>query len=81
MSDQTKLTEEQIREQMKAAGIDPGKWGEMGGGGPRTPKFALRLAHNLARVRGVLESAVEAKQSEVQSLEEKLLRLKHGGGS
>jgi hypothetical protein len=79
MSD--KLTEQEALDRLKALGIDPGQWGEMGGHGPQTPQFALRLATNLKKVNELLEGAVAQKQAEVRSLEEKLLRLRFGGGS
>jgi len=75
-----KLTPEQ-EARLKAAGIDPKSWGEVGGGEPKTPQFALRLAGNLEELKGLLEGAVGAKQGEIRLLEEKLIRLKHGGGS
>jgi hypothetical protein len=74
-------TVEQVRERMKAVGIDPDKWGEMGGHGPRHPQFVLRIAGNLAKLNGLLEGAVGEKQAEVRLLEEKLFRLQYGGGS
>jgi hypothetical protein len=74
-------TEEQVRERMEAAGIDPSKWGEMGGHDPRQPQFVLRLAGNLTKLNAALEAAVGEKQGEVRLLEEKLARLQYGGGS
>ncbi len=84
MSDDRKteqMTEEQMRARLKAAGIDPKVWGEMGGGGPKTPQFALRMAASLTKVSQLLEGAVGEKQAETRLLDEKLLRLKYGGGS
>lgn len=77
----SKMTEEQARERLKAAGIDPNQWGAMGGGDPQSPQFAIRLATSLTKIKSLLEMAVGDKQGEIQQLEEKLLRLKHGGGS
>lgn len=84
MSDERKtepMTEEQVKARLEAAGIDPKVWGEMGGGGPKTPQFALRMAANLTKVSQLLEGAVGQKQAESRLLEEKLIRLKYGGGS
>jgi len=75
------MTEEQVTARLKAAGIDPKVWGDMGGGGPRTPQFALRMAANLTKVSQLLEGVVGQKQAETRLLEEKLIRLKYGGGS
>ena len=56
-------------------------WKNMGGGEPRTPEFARRLLESLTKMREALEQAVDEKQGEVRDLEEKLVQLKHGGGS
>lgn len=75
----TKMTEEEMEEHLKAAGVD--QWGSMGGGGPRRPQAILRIASSLKKVNALLESSVAQKQGEITLLQEKLLRLKHGGGS
>jgi hypothetical protein len=77
----SKLTEKQLREQAEALGIGDGQWDEMGGGEPKSPAFANRIAENLKKMNELLEQAVEGKQGEVRLLQEKLARLKHGGGS
>ena len=79
MSDE--LTEEQILERLREAGISPDQWGKMGGGGPKSPRFALRLAGDLQKVKALFEGILVEKQAEVGLLEERLIRLKHGGGS
>jgi len=61
-------------------GRPPG-WGGMGGGDARQPQFALSLADNLKKLTGILEGVVEDRQTEMRLLQEKLLRLKYGGGS
>ena len=75
------IKEEQARDCLRAAGIDPAKWGDMGDMITRQPRFALSLAGNLKRLSAMLEGMVVDKQGEVRVLEEKLLRLKFGGGS
>jgi|SaaInlStandDraft_4_1057021.scaffolds.fasta_scaffold31216_2 hypothetical protein len=75
------LTEEQVTERLKAAGIDPSAWGAMGGHGPQTPKFALSIAADLKKVSALLQGVVDEKQVKVRSLEEQLARLRYGGGS
>jgi len=70
-----------LQKRLKAAGIDPGQWGELGGHGPKTPGFALRLAGNLTKLNALLEVAVQEKEAEVRVLEEKIIRLRFGGGS
>ena len=65
MSDESKKTSE---------------WGTMGGGSPRQPKFMQEQAANMVKLRDLLEGVLAQKQAEVISLQEKLLRLKHGGG-
>ena len=56
------------------------EWGTMGGGSPRQPKFMQEQAAHMAKLRDLLERVLAQKQAEVVSLQEKLLRLKHGGG-
>lgn len=73
--------EESVRDQLRAAGIDPNQWGDMGDMTTRQPRFALELAGNLSKLTAMLEGVVAGKQAEVRILEEKLLRLKFGGGS
>ena len=80
MSDQTEELVE-VLERLKAAGLDPGLWGDLGGHGPKTPGFALRLSSNLTKLNAVLGAAMREKEAEVRLLEEKLLRLRLGGGS
>ena len=75
-----KLTEEQARERMAQEGIDSTTWGQMGGGEERTPQFATKLAGHMTQLRDMLEGMVSQKQDEKTVLEEKLARLKHGGG-
>jgi len=77
----TDLKEEEARERLAAAGIDPEKWGDMGNLIARQPRFALRLAGNLQKLTAMLEGVVADKQGESRLLEEKLARLKFGGGS
>jgi len=73
--------EEEARARLAAAGIDPAKWGDMGDMVARQPAFALRMAGNLKKLTALLDCVVVDKQAEVRVLEEKLLRLKFGGGS
>lgn len=56
-------------------------WGPMGGGAPKHPKFVLDQVKNLQTLQKMLEGIVDQKQAEIAGLQEKLLRLKHGGGS
>lgn len=56
-------------------------WGTLGGGNPQRPQFMQDQAANLIRLRDLLQATVGQKQAEVQSLQEKLHRLQHGGGS
>lgn len=81
MSTYLDVKEEQARERLAAAGIDPAQWGDIGGMATRQPRFALSLAGNLKKLTAILEGVVVDKQGEVRALEEKLLRLKFGGGS
>ena len=76
-----KPTVEELKAAMKAAGMDESAWGDMGGGGPKQPEFMLRQANNLKTLSGLLEQAVASKQGEIRTLDEKLQRLLHGGGS
>lgn len=55
-------------------------WRPMGGGAPKQPKFVQEQAANMVKLRDLLEGILGQKQAEVVSLQEKLLRLKHGGG-
>jgi len=80
MSEKKNMTEEEVREALRQAGIKEG-WGEMGGDGPKNPAFLRRQADSLQALKGLLEGAVGGKQAEVRSLQEKLARLQHGGGS
>jgi len=74
-------TEDEIRERLAATGIDSDKWGNMGGTTAQHPKFALDMAGNMKKLAVMLEAVVGDKQGEVRLLEEKLVRLKFGGGS
>lgn len=56
-------------------------WGTMGGGAPQRPQFVQDQAANLTKLRDMLQATLGQKQAEVQSLQEKLHRLQHGGGS
>ena len=76
-----KMTEEEVRAKLKEMGIDPNQWAEMGGGEPRHPAFVLRMAGNATKLKELLEAQVGQKQAEVRLLQEKLARLKYGGGS
>ena len=75
------LTPEELADKLKAAGIDPDEWGKMGGQGPRQIPSFVRLAGGLEKVKGLLEASVGQKQAEIRTLQEKLARLQHGGGS
>ena len=77
----THLKEEEAGECLAAAGIDPATWGDMGGKIARQPRFALSIAGNLGKLTAMLEGVVADKQGEMRVLEEKLVRLKFGGGS
>lgn len=56
-------------------------WKPMGGGPPRHPQFVLRQVQSLEKLRELVEGIVAQKEAEVGTLQEKLLRLRHGGGS
>ena len=75
------LTPDELAAKLREAGIDPSQWGQMGGGGHRQIKSLVRLAGGLEKVKGLLEASVSQKQGEIQTLQEKLARLQHGGGS
>jgi len=81
MSDERKApTAEEILEELRAAGIDPGQWGELGGhdASPLLLGEQVRLAKDL---KGVLEAQERLLQKELQQAKEALHRVKHGGGS
>lgn len=82
MSDQAKKapTREEILEQIKAAGFDTGKWGEMGGhdADPLMLGEQLRLAQQL---KGVLQEQEKLLQGELAQARETLHKIRHGGGS
>ena len=80
MSD-PEMTQEEFEAKLKEMGIDPSTWKQMGGGAPRHPAFVLRMANNASKLKKLLEEQVGQKQGEVRLLEEKLIRLKYGGGS
>lgn len=78
---QPEMTEEEMREKLNDMGIDSEEWSSMGGGSPRHPAFVLRMAGNAQKLKSMLEQQVGLKQAEIQTLQEKLIRLKYGGGS
>jgi len=55
-------------------------WKPMGGGPARQPQFVIQQAENLGKLKELLEGVVGQKRAEIMSLQEKLLRLKYGGG-
>ena len=69
-----------MTEDKKKESGDSSSWGPMGGGPPKSPKFVLQQVNNLRQIQEMLEGVVNQKQSEVERLQEQLIRLKHGGG-
>ena len=59
---------------------EPGAWGAMGGGPPMQPKFMTEQVAHLEKLRDLLTGVLGQKQAEIRAMQEKLLRLKHGGG-
>lgn len=59
---------------------DTPDWKAMGGGSPQQVRFLQEQVGNLQQLKKVLEDLLAQKQIEKMSLQEKLLRLKHGGG-
>ena len=72
-------TPEEARKKLKEMGIDPDPWQSMGGRSAR-PKAFVRIAGSLQKVTALLEASVRQKQDEVGMLQEKLARIKQGGG-
>jgi len=77
----SKLTEAEMAEKLKSLGVDSSQWDAMGGGEPQTPEFARSIAGKLQKMNDLLGQALAGKQAEVRLLQEKLARLKYGGGS
>lgn len=75
------MTEEEFQQRVKDAGAETGQWGAHGGGKPKTPAFVSQQVGNLTKLRDLLEKVSEGKQQEVLRLQERLHRLKYGGGS
>lgn len=73
------LTPEELMEQLKAAGLDPSKWGEKDTKDIHPP-FAHKQAELLTQMRDLLNVGLEGKKGELAGLQETLVRLKHGGG-
>lgn len=73
------LTPEELAKIIRERGAEPGQWGQFGGVVGR-PRFLVRQAEHLEKLKAMLEGIVQSKQSEVEQLQEKLARLQHGGG-
>lgn len=78
---QPEMTDDQVRERLKEMGVDPNQWSEMGGGDPQHPAFVLRMATHASKLKQHMEQQVGVKQAEIRLLQEKLIRLKFGGGN
>ncbi len=73
-------THEQIEEELKAMGIDPGAWGVSEGGEASMPVLN-RQAEVLLKLKGALEGMVAKDLASLEQLREQMERLGHGGGS
>jgi len=75
------VTEDEIRQKLKDLGMEPGKWSKRPETGPRVPKLLQEQADVIVRVRDeVLVPQTEKYKVQIQTLNEKIARLKHGGG-
>ena len=68
-----------IKEEAKARGVDPGTWTEVPEG-DRMPPLVKQQAEALLKLKGLLEGAAGRDRAKVAELKEKLIRIKHGGG-
>lgn len=73
-------TPEQIMEELKSLGIDPGAWGFSEGGNAAMPMLN-RQGESLKKLKGALEGMVEKDLASLGQLREQMERLEHGGGS
>lgn len=73
-------TPDQLADELKALGIDPGAWG-VSDGGTTTMPMLNRQGEALVKLRGALEGMVAKDQVALEQLREQLTRLGHGGGS
>lgn len=78
--DLSKMTIEEVREHLKARGIEPNQWVH----NERTAKAQLptlkAYAKILEEIGGVVEQQIERDVQEVDRMQYQLHRLKHGGG-
>ena len=73
-------TVDRLEDALRKAGVG-GSWGGLGGHGPQPMPFAIRQAASLEKLKALLEQGLESKRAEIRSLNEKIQRLRHGGGS
>jgi hypothetical protein len=69
-----------LEELLEKHGIDSSEWQGVGGQAV-TPTVLKEQQQGLIKLRGLLEGKVDADQKMVVLLRERLMRMKHGGGS
>lgn len=80
MTDDKKMTPEEVLKTLKDLGIETGGWGGVESHTAQ-PEFVQRQGQTLVKLRGILEAVVAKDQSDIARLQEQLARLEHGGGS
>jgi hypothetical protein len=74
------MTEDQIKEEMKKLGIDPGSWQKTEGGEAQEPEFIRRQKKRFAQVLPFLEKQLADDIQLLAQLKEAKKRVKYGGG-
>lgn len=72
--------DDDLRKQLERLGIKPGSWKD-NPGGPAKSAFLDKQVAILAKIRDLLQAQLNKDVAEVAELQEKVDRLKHGGGA
>jgi hypothetical protein len=77
------MTPKELEEKLKAlkaAGVDPGKWGNVEAHSAKVPQVN-EIAEGLKKLRDMLEGVAEADRKKILELKLQATRMARGGGS
>jgi len=75
----TAKTHEELFAELEKKGVKLGQWGKLKGGKRQTPKMKGQ-EQILLKLRGLLQTQLDADMVSLEQAKEKLARLEHGGG-